>query len=110
MVRGAERHELHRAGMFAVDMETAAVLGRLPAGLPVAAVRVVVDTPERELLRPGTIPAGLRAWRMLRATVPALLGWHRAVAGAPSIRPIPEPSAVLPLTHSSKPTLPQEAS
>ncbi len=110
VVRGHERRELHRSGVLAVDMESAAVLARLPPGLPAAAVRVVVDTPERELLRPGTVRAGLRAWRQLRAVAPALLGWHRAVAGAPSILAIPEPSDFPSMTHSSKPTLPQEAS
>jgi hypothetical protein len=111
VVRGAQRRELHRAGVLAVDMESAAVLHRLPVALPVAAVRVVVDTPERELLRPGTVPNGLRAWRTLRAAVPALIGWHRAVAADPLARPaISELSDRLSLTHSSLPTLPQEAS
>ncbi|MFI9276239.1 1-hydroxy-2-methyl-2-butenyl 4-diphosphate reductase [Kitasatospora sp. NPDC052896] len=109
VVRGPERGRLHRAGALAVDMESAAVLGRLPAGLPAAAVRVVVDTPGRELLRPGTLPAGLRAWRALRAAAPALLGWHRAVA-APAPRARPRSPEVFLSTHSSKPTLPQEAS
>ncbi|WP_063772121.1 phosphorylase family protein [Kitasatospora mediocidica] len=111
VVRGARRRELHRAGVLAVDMESAAVLRRLPAGLPVAAVRVVVDTPEHELLRPATVSNGLRAWHTLRAAVPALIGWHRAVAVGPAARgPISEPSDRLSLTHSSLPTLPQEAS
>jgi hypothetical protein len=101
VVRGHERRTLHRAGVTAVDMETAAALDQLPDGLPVAAVRVVVDTPERELLRPGTLPAGLHAFRTLRATVPALLGWNRAVR-----RELRSP-----LTPSFLPTtLPQEAS
>lgn len=110
VVRGAERRALCRAGSPAVDMESAAALARLPAGLPAAAVRVVVDTPERELLRPATLPSGLRAWRVLRAAAPALIGWHRAVAGPTARGPIPEPSDRPPLTHSSLPTLPQEAS
>ncbi|MDH6109161.1 nucleoside phosphorylase [Kitasatospora sp. MAP12-15] len=110
VVRGAERRELYRAGSVAVDMESAAILAALPAALPVAVLRVVVDTPERELLRPGTLPAGLRAWRALRAAVPAMIGWHRAVAGPAARASIPEPSDLLPLTHSSLPTLPQEAS
>jgi hypothetical protein len=100
VVRGRERSRLHRAGFGAVDMETAAALEQVPDGLPVAAVRVVVDTPERELLRPGTLPAGLRAFRTLRAAVPALLGWHRAVS-----REVRSP-----LTPPIQPTLPQEAS
>jgi hypothetical protein len=61
---------------------------------------VVVDTPEHELLRPGTLLAGLRAFRTLRATVPALIGWHRAVVAA-----VPAPTA-----PSSLPTISQEAS
>ncbi|GAB2723320.1 phosphorylase family protein [Kitasatospora kifunensis] len=118
VVRGHERRVLSRSGIVAVDMESAAVFDavsdQLPAGLPIAAVRVVVDTPERELLRPGTVPAGLRAFRTLRALVPALLGWHRAVvgarAGAQHLPPIPEPANQSLLTYSSLPTLPQEAS
>jgi hypothetical protein len=79
-------------------MEAAAVLAaaaELRPELPVAVLRVVVDTPERELLRPGTLPAGLRAWRTLRAVVPALTAWHRSAA---------------PATESLPSTLPQEAS
>ncbi|MFE0457904.1 1-hydroxy-2-methyl-2-butenyl 4-diphosphate reductase [Kitasatospora sp. NPDC058965] len=100
VVRGPERRTLHRAGFEAVDMETAAALEQLPESVPVAAVRVVVDTPERELLRPGTLGGGLRAFRTLRATVPALLGWHRAVS-----REVRSP-----MTPPILPTLPQEAS
>ncbi|MGC0318917.1 1-hydroxy-2-methyl-2-butenyl 4-diphosphate reductase [Kitasatospora acidiphila] len=103
VVRGPERRALHQAGVTAVDMESAAVLERLPADLPVAAVRVVVDTPERELLRLGTLPSGLRAFQTLRATVPALLGWHRAVAAEPHV-----PNAFD--TSLPTPTISQEAS
>jgi hypothetical protein len=58
--------------VLAVDMETAGALRALPAGLPTAAVRVVVDTPEHELLLPGTLFHGLRAWRALRTAAPVL--------------------------------------
>ncbi|QMU76467.1 1-hydroxy-2-methyl-2-butenyl 4-diphosphate reductase [Streptacidiphilus sp. PB12-B1b] len=75
VVRGAQRHTLHRDGVLCVDMETAAALHRLPPGLPAAAVRVVVDTPDQELLRPGTLVHGLRAWRALRAAAPVLAAW-----------------------------------
>ncbi|MEU8919769.1 1-hydroxy-2-methyl-2-butenyl 4-diphosphate reductase [Kitasatospora sp. NPDC048545] len=103
VVRGIERRALHLQGALAVDMEAAAVLAALrevrPA-LPAAVLRVVVDTPEHELLRPGTLPAGVRAWRTLRATVPALVDWSRqALAPRP-----PE------LIHPTSSTLPQEAS
>ncbi|MFE9427349.1 1-hydroxy-2-methyl-2-butenyl 4-diphosphate reductase [Kitasatospora sp. NPDC006697] len=101
VVRGPERRKLHRAGVTAVDMETAAALDRLPEDLPVAVVRVVVDTPERELLRPGTLPGGLRAFRTLRAIVPALLGWHRAVLAEP-----PQPAS----QSSAPPMVSQEVS
>ncbi|MFF1904625.1 1-hydroxy-2-methyl-2-butenyl 4-diphosphate reductase [Kitasatospora sp. NPDC058218] len=107
VVRGLERRALHLQGALAVDMEAAAVLAALqeirPA-LPAAVLRVVVDTPERELLRPGTLPAGVRAWRTLRATVPALVDWHeqnRPRQGGPL-------SATL--NHPTPSTLPQEAS
>ncbi|MFE1321368.1 1-hydroxy-2-methyl-2-butenyl 4-diphosphate reductase [Kitasatospora phosalacinea] len=102
VVRGAERARLHHEGALAVDMEAAAVLAARAAhapDLPAAVLRVVVDTPERELLRPGTLPAGVRAWRALRAAVPALTAWHRQVAAAPD-----------PLTNPQPSTLPQEAS
>ncbi|MEU8510328.1 1-hydroxy-2-methyl-2-butenyl 4-diphosphate reductase [Kitasatospora sp. NPDC048722] len=102
VVRGLERRALHLQGALAVDMEAAAVLAALhelrPA-LPAAVLRVVVDTPERELLRPGTLPAGVRAWRTLRATVPALVDWYRQ--DLPDRR---EPH------HPTSSTLPQEAS
>jgi nucleoside phosphorylase len=75
VVRGAQRSVLHRDGVLCVDMETSAALHRLPPGLPAAAVRVVVDTPDRELLRPGTLVHGLRAWRALRASAPVLAAW-----------------------------------
>ncbi|MQS15257.1 1-hydroxy-2-methyl-2-butenyl 4-diphosphate reductase [Streptomyces kaniharaensis] len=103
VVRGLERRALHLQGALAVDMEAAAVLATLrelrPA-LPAAVLRVVVDTPERELLRPGTLPAGVRAWRTLRATVPALVDWHRQEL--PTVAPDPN--------HPTSSTLPQEAS
>ncbi|GAA2748058.1 1-hydroxy-2-methyl-2-butenyl 4-diphosphate reductase [Kitasatospora cinereorecta] len=101
VVRGAERRALHATGALAVDMEAAGVLAarsELCPDLPAAVLRIVVDTPERELIRPGTLPAGVRAWQALRATVPALTEWHRQVAATP----------LEPLSPSS--TLPQEAS
>ncbi|MFD0276324.1 1-hydroxy-2-methyl-2-butenyl 4-diphosphate reductase [Kitasatospora sp. NPDC127111] len=107
VVRGLERRALHLQGALAVDMEAAAVLAALhelrPA-LPAAVLRVVVDTPEHELLRPGTLPAGVRAWRTLRATVPALVDWHernRPGRGGPVAGT---------RHHPTSSTLPQEAS
>lgn len=101
VVRGAQRRALHAQGALAVDMEAAGVLAaraeRRPE-LPAAVLRVVVDTPERELIRLSTLPAGVRAWRALRAVVPALTQWHRQVR---STQPQPHPQPA---------TLPQEAS
>jgi nucleoside phosphorylase len=77
VVRGSRRAELHARGMLGVEMETAGALrASLPLRLPVAAVRVVVDTPEHELLRPGILIHGARAWRALRAAAPVLAAWR----------------------------------
>jgi hypothetical protein len=83
VVRGAARGELAARGVHGIDMETAAALRRVPAGLPVAAVRVVVDTPDHELLRPGTLVGGARAWRALRRAAPVFAVWHRELVGLP---------------------------
>ncbi|MZE76933.1 1-hydroxy-2-methyl-2-butenyl 4-diphosphate reductase, partial [Streptomyces sp. SID5475] len=81
LVRGAERARLHATGAIAADMESAAVLRTaLAAGpRPVAAVRVVVDTPERELARGGTVLGGISAFRVLRTVLPAFYEWHRSL-------------------------------
>jgi nucleoside phosphorylase len=76
VVRGDQRSVLHTDGVLCVDMETASALRPLPPGVPAAAVRVIVDTPEQELLRPGTLVHGQRAWRVLRAAAPALAAWQ----------------------------------
>jgi hypothetical protein len=90
VVRGRERSELHATGAIAVDMECAATIRAAdrPSGerRPVAVARVVVDTPDSELLRPATITNGLRAYRALRRAVPAFTDWQRAV-GAAAARP-----------------------
>ncbi|WP_328666658.1 1-hydroxy-2-methyl-2-butenyl 4-diphosphate reductase [Streptomyces sp. NBC_00322] len=81
VVRGHERAELHAGGAIAVDMESAATLrSALSAGpRPVAAVRVVVDAPEHELVRIGTVRGGISAFRVLRAVLPAFFEWHRSL-------------------------------
>ncbi|MCG7526514.1 1-hydroxy-2-methyl-2-butenyl 4-diphosphate reductase, partial [Streptomyces sp. OfavH-34-F] len=80
VVRGHERAELRATGAIAVDMESAATLRTaLRAGpRPVAAVRVVVDAPEHELVRIGTVRGGISAFRVLRAVLPAFHEWHRS--------------------------------
>ncbi|WP_326653918.1 MULTISPECIES: 1-hydroxy-2-methyl-2-butenyl 4-diphosphate reductase [unclassified Streptomyces] len=81
VVRGQERAELRATGAIAVDMESAATLrGALSTGpRPVAAVRVVVDAPEHELVRISTVRGGISAFRVLRAVLPAFYEWHRSL-------------------------------
>lgn len=82
VVRGAERTALAATGAIAVDMESAAMRrAALAEGTHrVAAARVVVDTPEFELVRVGTLRTGIIAFRVLRDLVPAFLEWHRTTA------------------------------
>ncbi|EFL03667.1 lipoprotein [Streptomyces sp. SPB78] len=82
VVRGPERATLRGTGAVAVDMESAATLRTAraqstTATRPVAAVRVVVDAPEHELVRIGTVSGGISAFRVLRAVLPAFSEWHR---------------------------------
>lgn len=81
VVRGPERAELRSTGAIAVDMESAAtLLSAVRRGeRPVAAVRVVVDAPEHELVRIGTVRGGISAFRVLRSILPAFFEWHRNV-------------------------------
>ncbi|MER7536819.1 1-hydroxy-2-methyl-2-butenyl 4-diphosphate reductase [Streptomyces sp. NPDC097704] len=88
VVRGPERAALGAGGAIAVDMESAATLrtaraagahGDGPDARPVAAVRVVVDAPEHELVRIGTVRGGISAFRVLRAVLPAFFEWHRSL-------------------------------
>ncbi|QIQ01612.1 1-hydroxy-2-methyl-2-butenyl 4-diphosphate reductase [Streptomyces liangshanensis] len=81
VVRGEERVALRTTGAVAVDMESATTLRTaLRAGpRPVAAVRVVVDAPEHELVRIGTVRGGISAFRVLRAVLPAFYEWHRSL-------------------------------
>ncbi|WAL99156.1 1-hydroxy-2-methyl-2-butenyl 4-diphosphate reductase [Streptomyces sp. Je 1-369] len=80
VVRGPERGALLATGAIAVDMESAATLhGAVRTGQrPVAAVRVVVDAPQHELVRIGTVRGGISAFRVLRAVLPAFFEWHRS--------------------------------
>ncbi|WP_055557422.1 1-hydroxy-2-methyl-2-butenyl 4-diphosphate reductase [Streptomyces sp. NBRC 110028] len=80
VVRGAERAGLHATGAIAVDMESAATLRSAVRGgaRPVAAVRVIVDAPEHELVRIGTLRGGISAFRVLRTVLPAFFDWHRS--------------------------------
>ncbi|WP_324790280.1 1-hydroxy-2-methyl-2-butenyl 4-diphosphate reductase [Streptomyces sp. H51] len=81
VVRGPERSELLATGAIAVDMESAATLlsAVRVSERPVAAVRVVVDAPEHELVRIGTLRGGISAFRVLRSVLPAFFEWHRSL-------------------------------
>ena len=71
---GERRAELHAGGAIAVDMESvwlAAGAGERPFGV----VRVVLDSPSHELLRPQAIGGALRAASALRKVAGALHDW-----------------------------------
>jgi 4-hydroxy-3-methylbut-2-enyl diphosphate reductase len=73
--------QLAEPAALAVDMESA-YLAVAAAGQPFAAVRAVVDSPDRPLLRPGTPARGITALRALRRALPALEQWVAAAAVA----------------------------
>ena len=84
IARDHERTELRATGALAVDMESA-WLAEAAGGRPLAVLRAVVDTPERELSRVwSTAVGGIAAYRNLRNATPALLSWGRA-AGPRSV-------------------------
>jgi 4-hydroxy-3-methylbut-2-enyl diphosphate reductase len=71
---GERRAELHAGGAIAVDMESvwlAAGAGDRPFGV----VRVVLDSPSHELLRPQALGGALRAALALRKVAGALHDW-----------------------------------
>jgi 4-hydroxy-3-methylbut-2-en-1-yl diphosphate reductase len=73
---GERRSQLHADGSIAVDMESV----WLSAGAgdrPFAVVRVVLDSPSHELMRPQAAAGALRAARALRTVAGAL---HESVA------------------------------
>jgi 4-hydroxy-3-methylbut-2-en-1-yl diphosphate reductase len=76
IVTGSERERLARTGALAVDMESSAVVRALPTrDLPVAVVRVIVDTAYTPLGRLRTVGAGAKALRVLRRIGPSLRVW-----------------------------------
>ncbi|HET6964901.1 MAG TPA: 4-hydroxy-3-methylbut-2-enyl diphosphate reductase [Acidimicrobiales bacterium] len=89
LVHGAEaRAALARTGAVAVDTETAYALA--PRwDVPTAVVRVVADTPERELRSAATIGGGLAALRNLRAAAPVLEAWAGALGSRRLLLPGP---------------------
>jgi 4-hydroxy-3-methylbut-2-en-1-yl diphosphate reductase len=73
---GERRAQLLAGGALAVDMESV----WLAAGAsqrPLAVVRVVLDSPSHELLRPGAAVGAVRAARVLRRVAAVLHDWPR---------------------------------
>jgi 4-hydroxy-3-methylbut-2-enyl diphosphate reductase len=83
LVGGAdEREQLAETGALAVDMESAEVAAAFAErGIPVAVVRVIVDTATVPLLRPATVYAGAKALSVLRRSAAAFAPWAE-LAGA----------------------------
>jgi 4-hydroxy-3-methylbut-2-enyl diphosphate reductase len=79
IVREAEREHLCESGAIAVDMESR-WLAEAAGERPFAVLRVVVDTPNQELLRLRAIPNSLRALATLRRIAPALETWSKAAS------------------------------
>jgi 4-hydroxy-3-methylbut-2-enyl diphosphate reductase len=77
VVTGPERGRLAAGGAAAVDMETGP-LAAAAGGRPLAAVRVIVDTPDAPLLSPATIRRVGLARRVLRRVGPVLMRWAEA--------------------------------
>jgi len=72
---GAARVRLHECGAIAADMESV-WLAPGAGGRPFAVVRVIVDTPARELRNlPATVAGGVRAAWVLRRAAGAVGGW-----------------------------------
>jgi 4-hydroxy-3-methylbut-2-enyl diphosphate reductase len=83
---GATRQSLSRTGALAVDMESV-WLAPGAAGRPLAVVRVVLDSPRRELANPWQTLSGLRrAGASLRVVAGALSEWGQDVVQLPEVR------------------------
>jgi 4-hydroxy-3-methylbut-2-en-1-yl diphosphate reductase len=88
LVVGDARGRLAAAGAIAVDMESA-WLAPAAAGRPFAVVRVVVDTPEREVHRPlATVSGIFRACAVLRRAVRPLEVWTGTVSSGATVESI----------------------
>ncbi len=87
-----ERERFAATGALAVDMESAALVRAVDRELgevPMAVVRVIVDTAQRPLARLSTASAGVQALRALRQMGPTFRQWaelagpRRVVLAAP---------------------------
>jgi 4-hydroxy-3-methylbut-2-enyl diphosphate reductase len=77
VVSSRDEHEsLAATGAIAVDMESAELVrGAVARDIPVAVVRVIVDTAFSPIKRLTTVPAGAKALLVLRRTGSALAEW-----------------------------------
>jgi len=73
-----ERAALAAGGAIAVDMESAPIARALVDRVPVAVVRVIVDTPAAPVRHLATVRAGIAALRRLRAIGPVIGTWEGA--------------------------------
>lgn len=78
VVHGAERERLAARGADVVDMESATFAAAV-GERPLLCARAIVDTPERPLLRPGTVTGGVAALRSLRSLAGTLRAWAAAL-------------------------------
>ncbi len=74
---GERRSELFAGGALAVDMESV-WLAPGAGARPFAVVRVVLDSPSHELMRPQAAAGAVRAARVLRRVAAALHDWAPA--------------------------------
>jgi 4-hydroxy-3-methylbut-2-enyl diphosphate reductase len=78
IVQREERARLLAGGAIAADMESAFLAAAVPVLNRFAVLRVVLDSPGRELKRPGLALDAARALRVLRRSAPALQEWSWA--------------------------------
>ena len=93
---GERRERLLADGALAVEMESV-WLAAGAAGRPLSVVRVVLDSPSHELMRPQALFSAVRAAHALRAVARELRGWtpsqvrprrtNAAGAAGPGVRP-----------------------
>ena len=80
VVEGArDRATLAALGAVAVDTESAWLVAA-PWGVPTAVVRVIVDTPERELRSLATVTGGIKALAVLSRAAKVLVEWGDTIA------------------------------
>ena len=80
VVEGArERAALAALGAVAVDTESAWLVSA-PWGVPTAVIRVIVDTPDRELRSLATVTGGIKALAVLSRAAKVLVEWGETIA------------------------------